>query len=134
MAKKNKNKLKKIVLIKIIALCLHSKQIEKMEKIKTLYEDLAKSFSTKKKIEKELSVFLGVEIKDLEFWCTESEIETERISVIDENGEVEVETFKTVIIKKRIITYFVGEFRHNLNKNLYPEFYQILIKLKNKTL
>ena len=105
-----------------------------MKNIKFLYEDLAKSVSTKKQIEKELSELLKVEITDIELWCTESEIETERISFIDENGEVEVETFKTVIIKKRIITYFVGEFRHNLNKNLYPEFNQILLKIKNKTL
>jgi hypothetical protein len=97
--------------------------------MKILFERIANTIG-KKEIEKQLSDFLGVEIKDLEFWCKESTSEVERFSLFDEDEGTEVITVKNVTIKKHFFTYFIGNYRHDLSKNLYPDFYKILIKLK----
>ncbi len=101
-----------------------------MKNIRNLFNDLVKSFSVKTQLQRELSEFLKVEITDLEIRQDESQTEIERFSVFDENEETEVVTIKNVIIKKWVVTYFIGNFRHDLNKNLYPEFYKILLKFK----
>ncbi len=101
-----------------------------MKNIRNLYNNFVNTVSVKTQVQRELSEFLKVEITDIEIRKYESQTEIERFSVFDENEETEVVTVKNVIIKKWVVTYFIGNFRHNLNKNLYPDFYKILLKFK----
>jgi hypothetical protein len=96
-----------------------------MKKIRELYDKLITTKTLKSKLEKELSLLLGVEISDLEINCSEK-ITDKKVTEIFNNGVIEVFKLQNTSVKEYSVRYFEKGLKTTMSESYFEDFYNIL--------